>query len=100
MRAAAVADFFRDLQARGSADLNAVLTTLNEGGLCREAVARWVGAGWIAVAPNSPLVALAGPALSRDVTLSRFCGIDPPPEEASESAPADDREDSREHHDS
>ena len=81
MRAAAVADFLSDLRARGSGDLNAVLTTLNDGGLCREAVERWVGEGWIVVAPNSPLIALAGPAFSRDLTLARFCGASPEPAE-------------------
>ena len=39
VRAAAVSDFLCDLRARGTGDLNAVMTTLNEGGLCREALA-------------------------------------------------------------
>jgi hypothetical protein len=54
--------------------LNAVLTTLNDGQLCRETVRNWTANGWIVVAPGSPLTALAGPSFSRDLTLSRFCG--------------------------
>ena len=74
VRAAAVSDFLRDLRARGSGDLSAVLTTLNDGRLCRETVRQWVERGWIVVAPNSPLVAFTGPAFRRDLTLSGFCG--------------------------
>jgi hypothetical protein len=74
VRAAAVADFLQDLRARGSADLNAVLSTLNDGALVREALGHWVGNGWIAVAPHSPLLALAGPAFTRELTLAQFCG--------------------------
>ena len=74
VRAAAVDDFLRDLRARGTADLNAVLTTLNEGGLCREAVRHWKDNGWIVVAPNTPLLALTGPAFEPALTLSEFCG--------------------------
>ena len=74
VRAAAVDDFLRDLRARGTGDLNAVLTTLNEGGLCREAVRHWTRNGFIVVAPNTPLLALAGPAFDRALTLSDFCG--------------------------
>ncbi len=73
VRAAAVDDFLRDLRARGTADLNAVLTTLNEGGLCREVVRRWTECGWIVVAPNTPLLALTGPAFGPELTLSDFC---------------------------
>jgi len=73
VRAAAVDDFLRDLRARGAADLNAVLTTLNEGGLCREAVRHWTENGWIVVAPNTPLLALTGPAFEPALTLSDFC---------------------------
>jgi hypothetical protein len=73
VRAAAVDDFLRDLRARGTADLNAVLTTLNESGLCREAVRHWTQNGWIVVAPNTPLLALTGPAFEPGLTLSEFC---------------------------
>jgi hypothetical protein len=74
VRAAAVDDFLRELKAKGTGDLNAVLTTLNEGGLCRQAVDHWVGQGWIVPAPNSPLIALRGPAFGRELTLHDFCG--------------------------
>jgi hypothetical protein len=74
VRAAAVDDFLRDLRAKGTGDLNAVLTTLNEGGLCREVVRHWTRSGWIVVAPNTPLLALAGPAFDRAMTLEEFCG--------------------------
>ncbi|MEP6994778.1 MAG: hypothetical protein ABI968_09680 [Acidobacteriota bacterium] len=74
VRAAAVDDFLRDLRAKGTGDLNAVLTTLNESGLCREAVNHWVGNGWIVLAPDSPIVALVGSAFDRKLTLRRFCG--------------------------
>ena len=73
VRAAAVDDFLRDLRARGAGDLNAVLTTLNEGGLCREVVRRWTESGWIVVAPNTPLLALTGPAFEPELTLTDFC---------------------------
>lgn len=73
VRAAAVDDFLRDLRARGAGDLNAVLTTLNEGGLCREVVRHWTESGWIVVAPNTPLLALTGPAFGPELTLSDFC---------------------------
>lgn len=74
VRAAAVNDFLRHLRSDGNGDLNGVLTTLNESGLCREALDYWVGRGWIAIAPNQPLVALAGPSFDRSLTLRRFCG--------------------------
>jgi hypothetical protein len=74
VRAAAVDDFLRELRARGTGDLNAVLTTLNESGLCREAVDYWSQSGWIVVAPNTPLIALAGPRFQRGLTLRMFCG--------------------------
>ncbi len=77
VRAAAVDDFLRDLRARGAGDLNAVLTTLNEGGLCREAVRNWTERGWIEVAPNAPTVALTGPAFAAQLTLREFCGEAP-----------------------
>ncbi|HKD19259.1 MAG TPA: hypothetical protein VKG23_15515 [Thermoanaerobaculia bacterium] len=74
VRAAAVDDFLRELRAHGKGDLNAVLTTLNEGGLCREAVERWTEAGWIVLAPNQPTVALAGPDFVPELDLRMFCG--------------------------
>lgn len=74
VRAAAVDDFLRDLRARGTGDLNAVMTTLNDGGLCRAALRHWTESGWIVVAPNTPLLALAGPSFDREMTLSDFCG--------------------------
>jgi hypothetical protein len=80
VRAAAVDDFLRDLRARGTGDLNALLTTLNEGGLCRQAVDYWTDRGWIVVAPQTPMLALAGPRFDRAVTLRRFCGEAPAPE--------------------
>jgi hypothetical protein len=83
VRTAAVDDFLRDLRAKGSADLNAVLTTLNEGGLCRKAVDHWVHKGWIVLAPDSPLIALAGSRFRRELTLHDFCGA------ISEAAPED-----------
>ncbi len=73
VRAAAVDEFLRDLRARGTGDLHAVLTTLNEGALCREVVQRWTEYGWIVLAPNTPLLALAGPAFEAELTLSDFC---------------------------
>jgi hypothetical protein len=74
VRAAAVDDFLRELRAHGKGDLNAVLTTLNEGGLCREAVERWTEAGWIVLAPNQPTVALVGPDFVPEIGLRVFCG--------------------------
>jgi hypothetical protein len=93
VRAAAVDDFLRDLRARGTGDLNAVLTTLNEGGLCREVVRHWTRNGWIVIAPNTPLLALTGPAFDRALTLEEFCGEaeileDPLEEPATEEAGA------------
>lgn len=74
MRAAAVDDFLRELRAHGKGDLNGVLTTLNEGGLCREAVEWWTGKGWIVLAPNQPTIALAGPGFRPQLGLRTFCG--------------------------
>jgi hypothetical protein len=92
VRAAAVDDFLRDLRARGTGDLNAVLTTLNEGGLCREAVRHWTRHGWIVIAPNTPLLALTGPGFDRALTLEEFCGgieiLEEPLEEVTEEAGA------------
>ena len=90
VRAAAVSDFLGDLRARGTGDLNAVMTTLNEGGLCREALRHWTESGWIIVAPNTPLLALAGPSFDREMTLSDFCGeveiLEQPVDAAAEAA--------------
>lgn len=82
VRAAAVDAFLRELKARGSGDLNGVLTTLNDGGLCRDVLRHWLSSQWIVVAPHSPLLAIAGPGFSRDLTLREFCG------EAGETGPA------------
>ena len=84
VRAAAVADFLQDLRAHGSADLNAVLSTLNDGSLVRQTLAYWLASGWVVIAPNSRLQALAGPGFSRDLSLERFCGGGEP--EASEGS--------------
>ena len=97
VRAAAVDDFLRDLRARGTGDLNAVLTTLNEGGLCREAVRHWTGHGWIVIAPNTPLLALTGPAFDRAMTLEDFCGAI---EIADDALGEDGEEDGQTHGDS
>jgi hypothetical protein len=85
VRTAAVDDFLRELRARGTGDLNAVLATLNESGLCRQAVDYWTGQEWIVLAPQTPLIALAGPRFDRDVTLRGFCG-DALPETAPDRA--------------
>lgn len=74
VRAAAVDDFLRELRAHGKGDLNGVLTTLNEGGLCRQVVEYWTASGWILVAPNAPTIALAGPEFAPQLGLRRFCG--------------------------
>src|SRR4051794_24060966 len=83
VRTAAVDDFLRELRARGTGDLNAVLSTLNESGLCRQAVDYWTGREWIVLAPQTPLLALIGPRFDRGVSLRRFCG-----DAAPETAPA------------
>lgn len=87
MRAAAVEDFLASLKARGSADLNGVMATLNDAGLCRETLEHWKARGWVSVARAMPLVALRGEAFSRDLTLRRFCGEAPPSPEASGDGP-------------
>ncbi len=79
-------DFLQDLKANGSADLNAVMTTLNDGGLCRETLERWREKGWVDVARSMPLVALRGERFSRDLTLRVFCG-EAPEEEPVSPAP-------------
>jgi len=85
VRTAAVDEFLRELRARGTGDLNAVLATLNESSLCRQAVDYWTGRGWIVLAPQTPLLALTGPQFDRAVTLRGFCG-DAPREAAPEAA--------------
>ncbi len=77
--------FLKELKAKSAADLNGVLVTLNEGSLCREAVGFWVLAGWLVVAPHSPLTAIPGPLFRRDLTLAEFCGR--LPEEAPPDSP-------------
>jgi hypothetical protein len=74
VRTAAVADFLRELAAKGWGDLNGVLATFNDGELCREALGYWLEREWIVRAPNSALTALTGPAFSRELTLQEFCG--------------------------
>ncbi|HEY6929321.1 MAG TPA: hypothetical protein VJA66_06565 [Thermoanaerobaculia bacterium] len=74
VRAAAVDTFLHDLKRKRSGDLNGLLTTLNDGSLCREALRYWLRREWVVVAPFSPLVALAGPSFTRDLTLHAFCG--------------------------
>ena len=74
VRAAAVDDFLKDLRAHGTGDLNAVLATLNESGLCREALEYWTENGWIELAPNAPTIALAGPGFDPQLSLRTFCG--------------------------
>ena len=101
VRAAAVDDFLRDLRAKGTGDLNAVLATLNESGLCRRAVDHWVGNGWIVLAPDSPITALAGPAFERTLSLRYFCGdLTGEPDEAEAGAVAEAEEETQDDGDS
>ena len=88
VRTAAVDEFLAELKRKRAGDLNAVLTTFNDSSLCREALSHWLRNGWIVVAPHSPLIALAGPEFTRDLTLRSFCGepMKNPPEEAGEDA--------------
>jgi hypothetical protein len=74
VRTAAVAEFLRELSAKGWGDLNGVLATFNDGELSREALQYWLEREWIVPAPSSPLSALTGPAFSRELTLQQFCG--------------------------
>jgi hypothetical protein len=98
VRAAAVDSFLHDLKRKRSGDLNGLLTTLNEGSLCREALRYWLRREWVVVAPFSPLVALAGPSFTRDLTLHTFCGesewepASDPPEVEEAAAPAGEKE--------
>ena len=73
-RTAAVADFIRELSAKGWGDLNGVLATFNDSELCRDALDYWLDHEWIVRAPSSPLTALSGPAFTRELTLHEFCG--------------------------
>lgn len=94
MRTAAVDAFLSELKARRSGDLNSVLVTLNDGSLCRQALEHWISHGWIVVAPFSPLVAMAGPEFTHDLTLRRFCGEPREEEEPKPSAAEPLRSDS------
>jgi len=100
VRSAAVDDFLCDLRAKGTGDLHAVLATLNESGLCREVVEHWTSSGWIVVAPNTPLLALAGPAFDRTLTLRGFCGEgeEAEPVEGAEPLPEPAQQEESDHH--
>jgi len=95
VRAAAVDDFLHDLKRKRSGDLNGLLATFNDGALCREALRFWLLHEWIIVAPFSPLVALAGPAFSREITLHAFCGESLEPVEPEKPLDASGNETSR-----
>jgi hypothetical protein len=77
VRTAAVAEFLRELSAKGWGDLNGVLATFNDTDLCRDALDYWLEREWVVQAPTSPLTALVGPAFSRELTLHEFCGEEP-----------------------
>jgi hypothetical protein len=77
VRTAAVAEFLRELSAKGWGDLNGVLATFNDTDLCRDALDYWLEREWVVRAPTSPLTALVGPAFSRELTLHEFCGEEP-----------------------
>ena len=96
VRAAAVDDFMKDLRSHGTADLNAVLATLNESGLCREALDHWTGNAWIVIAPNAPTIAMAGPAFVPQLTLRNFCGE---AVERDDDLPSATEEESKDHDD-
>ena len=74
VRTAAVAEFLRELSAKGWGDLNGVLATFNDSELCRDSLDYWLDHEWIVRAPSSPLTALSGPAFTRELTLHEFCG--------------------------
>ena len=80
VRTAAVQEFLRELTMKGWGDLNALLATLNDGDLCRQALAYWLDKEWIVRAPNSALNALVGPAFTRELTVAEFCGEGEPEE--------------------
>ena len=96
VRAAAVDDFLRDLRAHGTADLNAVMATLNEAGLCKQALDYWTGNDWILLAPSAPTIALAGPGFVPQLTLRNFCGEEA---EREEEIPDATEEESKDHDD-
>ena len=96
VRAAAMDDFLKDMRAHGTADLNAVLATLKESGLCREALDYWTGNAWIELAPNAPTIALAGPAFVPQLTLRNFCGE---AVERDDDLPSATEEESKDHDD-
>jgi len=52
---------------------------LNDGGLARETLAYWKDHGWVSIAKDTPLIALAGPRFDPRLSLSQFCGAAPPP---------------------
>jgi hypothetical protein len=88
VRTAAVAEFLRELSAKGWGDLNGVLATFNDTELCRDALDYWLEREWVVRAPTSPLTALVGPAFSRELTLHEFCGEEPEAwDEVEEAAP-------------
>ena len=94
--------FLRELQSSGAGDLNGVFSTLNEGGLCREALAYWTGRRWVVVAPHSPLLALRGDELHRGIGLHEFCGAPTPidvVEQPGPSAAEPGKEDATRHED-
>lgn len=62
------------------------MTTLNDAGLCREALAYWREQEWVEVARSMPLVALRGERFSWDVTLRVFCGEVPGEEPSDDTA--------------
>jgi hypothetical protein len=82
VRTAAAAAFLEELKSKRAGDLNGVLVTFNDGGLCREALSHWLLKQWIVIAPHSPLTALPGPGFTRDLTVRQFCGEPAPPESA------------------
>jgi len=74
VRAAAVDDFRRQLQARNFGDLSAVAAAIGDAALFSELLALWIERGWVVRAPSSPAHAFGGPELSRDLSLADFCG--------------------------
>jgi hypothetical protein len=88
VRTAAVAEFLRELSAKGWGDLNGVLATFNDTDLCRDALDYWLEREWVVRAPTSPLTALVGPAFSRELTLHEFCGEEPEAWEEAGQEPA------------
>ena len=83
-------DFLEDLKAGGCADLNAVMTTLNDARLCREVLTYWRDQGWVEVARSMPLVALRGERFSWDLSLHAFCGEAPAEDETEDPVTPED----------